>query len=97
MKQIVGQLGITKIDTAQNGYDAYQMSLKKRYDFVICDLDMPVLNGYQCAQKIKAQYEQSFILHESHGENCPLLVACSALITPEIDRKCKEFGFHMSI
>ena len=59
LKQIVEQTGILDIDQAYNGFDGYQMVLNKQYDFIICDLEMPVMNGYECASKIKALYEQS--------------------------------------
>jgi YesN/AraC family two-component response regulator len=46
MVEIVKKLNIKDIDQAQNGFTAYQMVLKKQYDIVLCDLNMPVLNGY---------------------------------------------------
>ena len=40
------QIGIKKIETALNGYDGFNMVISKVYDLVICDINMPVMNGY---------------------------------------------------
>jgi len=37
---------IFDIDTAQNGYEGYNKVIQKNYDLVICDLNMPVMDGY---------------------------------------------------
>ena len=77
------------------------MVLNKQYDFIICDLDMPVMNGYECAAKIKTHYEESqglFNFDISQNEHqCPILVACSALVTPVIKKKTLECGFDMCV
>ena len=36
---------IQYIDKAQNGYEAYTKFVIKSYDLVICDLNMPIMNG----------------------------------------------------
>ena len=71
----------------------------KQYDFIVCDLNMPVMNGYECAAKIKAKYEhkQDFFHVSEEEEICPLLIACSAMITPEIEKKTKEHGFDFAL
>lgn len=38
LKQMVEQVEIKNIDTAENGFDGYQMVLKNDYDFILCDL-----------------------------------------------------------
>ena len=82
---MVKQMNITNIDTAQNGFDAYEIVKKKQYDYILCDLNMPVMNGFICAARIKKFYNQNelFGYNESKGM-CPYLLACSAHITPEI-------------
>lgn len=49
LKQMVEQVEIKNVDTAENGYDAYNKVLEQNYDFILCDLEMPVMNGYICA------------------------------------------------
>ena len=56
---MVKQMNITNIDTAQNGFDAYEIVKKKQYDYILCDLNMPVMNGFKCATKIKKFYNQN--------------------------------------
>ena len=93
---MVKQVEISNIDTAQNGFDAYELVKKKQYDFVLCDLTMPVMNGYTCATKIWAHYNQKELFQYNEGKRfCPYLVACSAHVTPEIEQKAKEHGFNI--
>jgi CheY-like chemotaxis protein len=37
---------IFDIDLAQNGFEGYNKVILKNYDLIICDLNMPVMNGY---------------------------------------------------
>ena len=50
-----------------NGHDGYLKVLKKQYDFVICDLNMPVIDGYKCAEKIRNHYQSPniFVDHDA--------------------------------
>ena len=50
------QVSITNIGTAQNGFDAFEIVKKTQYDFILCDLNMPVMNGFTCCAKIKKFY-----------------------------------------
>jgi len=99
LRQMFENLGIINIKLAQNGFDGLQMVLKEQFDAVICDLNMPVLNGFQCAKKIRASLNQKELLFSipKEDEYCPLLVAFSANITPEIERKCLASGFDFAI
>ena len=49
LKQMVEQVEIRHVDTAENGFDAFNKVLEQHYDFILCDLQMPVMNGYICA------------------------------------------------
>lgn len=70
------------------------MAKKMQFDFILCDLNMPIMNGYECAKKIKSFYNQKNLFFESEVELfCPYLVACSACITPSIHKKAKDCGF----
>ena len=37
---------IKEIESAYNGFQGYQMMLKKDYDLIISDLNMPIMNGF---------------------------------------------------
>ena len=99
LEEIIHKTGVTNVDQAQNGYDGYQLVLKNTYDVILCDLNMPVMNGYQCAKKILARYapQQSLFIPSENQQKCPLLIAYSALITDEIEAKCKEQGFDICL
>ena len=51
------QVEILNIDTAMNGFDAFNMVKANQYDFIIFDLNMPVMDGFECALKIKDFYK----------------------------------------
>lgn len=46
---------LVKVDTAENGKVAYEKILKKNYDIILMDIQMPVMNGIEAALKIKAK------------------------------------------
>ena len=50
-----------KIDQATNGQEALDLVKKNRgdpYDLVLLDLDMPILDGYDCCRRIHSYYDQ---------------------------------------
>jgi DNA-binding NarL/FixJ family response regulator len=46
-------LGANRIDTATNGKEAIQASIKNDYDFVLLDIRMPVIDGIEVCAEIK--------------------------------------------
>jgi CheY-like chemotaxis protein len=46
MVHVVRNFKITDIDISYNGFEAYNKIISKSYDLVICDLNMPVMDGY---------------------------------------------------
>jgi CheY-like chemotaxis protein len=46
MVHVVRNFKITDIDISYNGFEAYNKVISKSYDLVICDLNMPVMDGY---------------------------------------------------
>jgi NarL family two-component system response regulator LiaR len=44
------------VGTAENGREAMDLALKLRPDVVVMDLNMPVLNGAQAAERIRSQH-----------------------------------------
>ena len=58
---------------------------------------MPVMDGFECASKIIAHYSsQELFSHKVKGD-CPLLIACSAMINAQVEMRALESGFDMCI
>lgn len=59
-----------EIDSASNGEEGLQYALRKRYDLIIADYQMPIMNGLDMIAKIKEKYpSQSTLLVSAHKEN----------------------------
>ncbi|UII56770.1 response regulator transcription factor [Cytobacillus spongiae] len=52
------QAGIQIVGEAKDGNEAVQMAGELQPDLVLMDLDMPVMNGIEATEKIKARYPQ---------------------------------------
>jgi len=46
----------TNIFSAQNGYQAFQKATQHQIDLIIMDLNMPIMDGFTAAKKIKEFY-----------------------------------------
>jgi CheY-like chemotaxis protein/anti-sigma regulatory factor (Ser/Thr protein kinase) len=53
---LLGMLGC-RVDVAVNGEEAVKMAADRRYDLILMDIQMPVLNGIDAAEQIR-QFEQ---------------------------------------
>ena len=53
--RVLGDLGITRIDTAEDGAEAMGKLtvVRNPYDIIICDLEMPVMNGLQFVKRLR--------------------------------------------
>ena len=58
MSHVLDDCGVEVI-TAINGHDALERVLESenKFDFIILDLTMPIMDGYDAAQKIIAHYK----------------------------------------
>ena len=51
---------INDIDTACNGFEGYNKAISKDFNLVICDINMPVMDGYQfCAKFLQNFHNQN--------------------------------------
>jgi two-component system, chemotaxis family, chemotaxis protein CheY len=53
--RVLAELGITNIETAEDGADGMGKLTMARspYDVIICDLEMPVMNGLQFVKRLR--------------------------------------------
>lgn len=51
---LLKQLGLVKTTTAPNGKAAWHVLNKEHIDFIVCDINMPVMNGLEFLEKVRA-------------------------------------------
>lgn len=67
LKQILNEEGYV-VRTAENGYDAMQITHEFRPDLILMDQKMPGISGIEVTEKIKAHYpNQTIIIITAHG------------------------------
>lgn len=58
LKEFFNKIGLDVL-LAENGLDAYNISKEEKPDLIIMDLNMPIMNGYESAKKIRENDEIS--------------------------------------
>lgn len=86
MKLMLNHLGV-KPDEAENGVQALEMMRKKDYQFVLMDLQMPEMDGYQATIRIR---------NGEVGENNRnvVIVALTSNVLPVDQERCKDVGMN---
>lgn len=77
-----------EIETAANGKIALEMFKSKAYDLVLMDIQMPEMNGYEAARKIREWEEK-----EAQANQTPIIAMTASLLKAEIV-KCYEVGMN---
>ncbi|HEX8333723.1 MAG TPA: ATP-binding protein [Segetibacter sp.] len=72
-----------KIDIAENGFQAVQMTRQKEYDFVFMDIQMPEMDGIEAAERILA---------DKINSTPPVIIAMTANAMKEDEERCKDAG-----
>ncbi|MBV6286539.1 hybrid sensor histidine kinase/response regulator [Pseudomonas aegrilactucae] len=92
-KVIRGMLGKLNLepDTASNGEEALQAMKARRYDLVLMDCEMPVLDGFSATQQLRAWEAESQCPHTP-------VVALTAHILAEHKERARQAGMdgHMA-
>lgn len=57
LSKMLNNLGITNIDIVENGKLAVESATKNTYDFILMDIQMPLLDGAQASRKIIEFYK----------------------------------------
>jgi signal transduction histidine kinase/DNA-binding response OmpR family regulator len=72
-----------EVSIAGNGQIALEMLSKARYDFVLMDIQMPVMDGYKTAQKIRSELKMDLPI-----------IAMTAHVMASEKEKCLGFGMN---
>ncbi|MBF0543979.1 MAG: response regulator [Candidatus Riflebacteria bacterium] len=75
-----------RVFEAENGMEALELFQKNRFSLIMMDLQLPGIDGFEAAAKMKEQEKES-------GRSTPI-VALTACVTPEIREKCLSVGMH---
>ncbi len=70
------------VDTAMNGKEAVDFFSKYDYDFVLLDINMPVMNGYEAARAIRTAID-----NRNHLTNTKIVALSASVIPSENERK----------
>ncbi len=67
---------VEKIFTAENGREALAVLEKEEIHCIVCDINMPVMNGVELIKEVRARGIQlPFIFYTAHGERELMLEA----------------------
>lgn len=55
VRALLKEMGCNNVDEAEDGAVALQMLSAVRYDFIISDINMPVMNGFDLLKALKEQ------------------------------------------
>ncbi|KAL1408018.1 hypothetical protein Q8F55_004815 [Vanrija albida] len=75
--------GYNQVDSAADGLQAVEAAERKRYDLILLDLQMPVLDGFGALQRIQSS--------PLAGEPC--IVSLSANVDKATQSRCIDAGF----
>ncbi len=68
IRKMVQNLGLKDIDVAVNGEEALEKALNKKYDIILMDVQMPVMNGVESSAEITKRL----------GDDRPVIIAVTA-------------------
>lgn len=78
----------TLTDVAANGQEALDKYRENRYDVILMDVQMPVMNGYEATHKIR-HFEKEMNLEKS-----AIIIATTANNQPEEVLKSRDAGMN---
>ncbi len=74
-----------EVDIANNGLEALNAALKKKYDIVLMDIQMPEMDGYEATRRIRTDVSKT---------NQPIIIAMTANAILGDREKCIEVGMN---
>lgn len=79
---MLNNLGYINHKAVTNGIDMVTEALTEKYDVILVDLKMPILDGIQATKQIKVKMK----------DNSPLMIAMTASILDEVRQLCYDVG-----
>lgn len=73
------------ISTANNGEQALQLLVGQRFDLVLMDCHMPVLDGFEATRRLRQREAEQGLAHQT-------VIAMTASVLPEEQRRCFVAG-----
>lgn len=83
LKQLLTKFGYAHIDEANNGKAALDHFARNRYDLIIMDCQMPDMDGFEAAQRIREMEE---------AESAPIIIAATADAMKGAEERCIASG-----
>ena len=80
---------VKKVETASNGKEALEKFGMARFDLILMDVQMPIMDGFKATQKIRE-------LEKSTNTHVPI-IAVTANAFPEDKERCLASGMDDSI
>jgi len=90
-----------QVDTAMSGHEAMALVRKlweehgRVYSIVFMDCQMPVMDGFQCSQKIRDYYQEQRETKQVDKKETTTIVAISGYVGEKHEEKCKQHGMDL--
>ena len=82
---LLQRLGYSKVDVANNGQEAVEMTSRLPYDIVFMDLQMPVMGGIDATRAIRGNFQL---------KNQPSIIAMTGHALTGVKEECREVGMN---
>ncbi len=84
MKRTLSHLGYT-VDLARNGSEAVKKHQEEKYDLILMDCQMPIMNGYDATKRIREKESEDTSKHTP-------IIAMTASIQKSVRDQCLDSG-----
>ena len=84
VRNLLKEIGYANTDEAEDGVAAMSRLKAGQFDFVVTDINMPNMNGFEFAETIRADQKLGQVP----------IIALSAMISPAAIERGRQAGFH---